>query len=362
MKVGFTSKIHFERSSEFKKVLSERIEQYFLSKNISKSADVRMYRKTATVLGWLAASYILLVFFAHGPITGLLFATSLGLAAAGVGFNIPHDGGHRAYGRRPLVNKLAASAFDLLGASSYVWHFKHNVLHHGYTNLAGIDDDLDIGGFGRLAPEQRHRWMYRFQQFYLWPLYGFLPVKWHFIDDFKALVRGRIGGHHFPRPKGMDLGILFGGKVWFYLLAFVVPLFFHSFWTVILFYGIASAVLGVTLSIVFQLAHCVEEADFPAAVSKEVQNEWAAHQVETTVDFCRDSRLIGWYLGGLNLQIEHHLFPKVCHVHYPALSRIVEGVCKDFGVRYTCHRNAFAALASHYRWLREMGRFNDVAA
>src|SRR4029077_17550368 len=133
MKQGNTAIINFERSTEFKKVLSERINQYFSSRKISQSADIRMYRKTAAVLGWLAASYILLVFFAHGPISGLLFATSLGLAAAGVGFNIPHDGGHRAYGRGALVNKLAASAFDLLGASSYVWHWKHNVLHHGYT-------------------------------------------------------------------------------------------------------------------------------------------------------------------------------------------------------------------------------------
>jgi len=362
IKTTTTAIIQFERSTEFKKILSERIENYFSSKKISKSADARMYSKTIIMLGWLAASYFLLVFAAHGPLTGLIFAVSLGLAAAGVGFNIPHDGGHRAYGKHPFVNRLAATAFDLLGASSYVWHWKHNVLHHGYTNLAGIDDDLDIGGIGRLAPEQRRLWMHRFQQFYLWALYGFLPAKWTFVDDFKALVSGRIGPHRFPRPKGKELGLLFGGKILFFFLAFALPLFFHSFWMVLLFYAISSAVLGVTLSVVFQLAHCVQEADFPAARSKEVQNEWAAHQVETTVNFCRDSKIIGWYLGGLNMQIEHHLFPKVCHVHYPALSRIVEGVCKDFGVRYTCHRNAFAAIASHYRWLREMGRFNDVAA
>jgi linoleoyl-CoA desaturase len=363
MKKGNTVIINFERSTEFKKVLSERIDQYFSSKNISQSADIRMYRKTAAVLGWLVASYILLVFFSHGPISALLYATSLGLAAAGVGFNIPHDGGHRAYAKNRIVNRLAASAFDLLGASSYIWHWKHNVYHHGYTNLVGIDDDIDIGALGRLAPEQKRRWMHRFQQFYLWLLYGFLPFKWHFVDDFRALVSGRIGKQRFPRPKGLDLGILFGGKVQFFILAFVVPLFFHSIWNVLIFYGVASIILGVTLSVVFQLAHCVGEADFPEVFSKKkIGNEWAAHQVETTVNFCRDNRLIGWYLGGLNMQIEHHLFPKVCHVHYPAISRIVEGVCRDFNVRYTCHRNAFAALASHYRWLREMGRFNDVAA
>jgi linoleoyl-CoA desaturase len=206
MKQGNTVVINFERSTEFKKVLSERIDQYFSSKNISQAADIRMYRKTAAVLGWLVASYILLVFFAHGPISGILFATSLGLAAAGVGFNIPHDGGHRAYAKNRIVNRLAASAFDLLGASSYIWHWKHNVYHHGYTNLVGMDDDIDLGGLGRLAPGQKHRWMHRFQQFYLWFLYGFLPFKWHFIDDFRALVSGPHRQTKVSAPQGIGSG------------------------------------------------------------------------------------------------------------------------------------------------------------
>jgi len=109
---------------------------------------------------------------------------------------------------------------------------------------------------------------------------------------------------------------------------------------------------------VFQLAHCVEEASFPlpGKVSGRVDNAWAVHQAETTVDFARRSRVAAWFLGGLNFQIEHHLFPRISHVNYPALSRVVEETCRDFGVRYTQYTSLRAGMASHFRWLRRMGR------
>jgi linoleoyl-CoA desaturase len=83
---------------------------------------------------------------------------------------------------------------------------------------------------------------------------------------------------------------------------------------------------------------------------------WAVHQVETTVDFARGSRVLTWLLGGLNFQIEHHLFPRMCHVNYPAIAPVVEQTCRDYGVDYKQNATLCSALRSHYRWLRAMGR------
>jgi len=198
---------------------------------------------------------------------------------------------------------------------------------------------------------------HRLQHYYLWALYGFLPMKWHIYDDFRDVVTGRIAGHQFPRPKGWDLVTFVAGKSLFFSLAFVLPSLLHPWWCVLALYGIASFVQGVTLSVVFQMAHCVEEAEFPqpSPETGRIENSWAVHQVETTVDFAHRNRLLAWLVGGLNYQIEHHLFPQICHVHYPALAPIVEQTSREFGVRYTAHRTLLRGILSHFRWLRRMG-------
>jgi len=245
----------------------------------------------------------------------------------------------------------------LLGGSSFVWAKKHNSVHHCFVNITGHDDDIDIGIFGRLTPHQKRLKIHRFQHFYLWALYGLLPIKWQVYDDFRDVVSGRIAGHRFERPRGWDLAILIGGKLVFFSLALGIPLLLHPVWIVLFFYGLCSFIQGVTLSVVFQLAHCVEESSFPMPQPDEgrMQTAWAVHQVETTVDFARGSRLLYWIIGGLNFQIEHHLFPQISHVHYPALAPLVEGTCHEFGVRYIAHKTFRASVASHYRWLRRMG-------
>jgi linoleoyl-CoA desaturase len=245
-------------------------------------------------------------------------------------------------------------SLDLVGGSSYIWRWKHNLFHHSYPNIAGADEDIDLVPFAHLAPEQPRYAVHRFQHLYVWVLYCLLPLQWHFVSDFRNLIRGTIGGHSFSRPRGGELFLLLGGKIVFFGLAFVLPALFHSWWAIALCYGLTAAVLGLTLSIVFQLAHCVEEASFtqPIAGTSRMQNSWMVHQIESSVDFGRSNKLLTWYLGGLNFQIEHHLFPTICHFHYPALSPIVEGVCGEFDVRYFAHVRAYDAVVSHYRFLK----------
>jgi linoleoyl-CoA desaturase len=228
----------------------------------------------------------------------------------------------------------------------------------------GQDTDIDVGAVARLAPQQRRRWFHRWQHLYLWSLYAVTAPIWHLYGDFHDVITGSIRGHRIPRPKGWDLVTFLGGKTVSIGLLLGVPMFVHSWWVVLLFYLAVTAVLGVVLTVVFQLAHCVEEADFPepAAGTLRMADAWAAHQVRTTVDFARTSWALTWLLGGLNFQVVHHLFPRICHIHYPALSRIVETVCGEFGVRYTAHRSFLAGVGSHYRWLRRLGRAEPVFA
>jgi linoleoyl-CoA desaturase len=281
----------------------------------------------------------------------------LGTATALIGFDIQHDGGHRTFSRHAWANRLAAMSLDLIGGSSYVWHWQHAVFHHTYPNLTGHDADIELGPLARLTPHQKRYPFHRWQHVYLWPFYGLMAISWQMMGDYREIVTGTIGGNHFPRPKGWDLVTFFAGKALFLGLAFGVPLMFHSVWSVLLFYAVASSVLGLVLSVVFQLAHCVEEAEFPLPREDtgRVGNAWAVHQVETTVDFARRSRVACWLLGGLNFQVEHHLFPRICHIHYPALSKVVEATCREHGVKYLEHTTVCAGVAAHFRWLRKMG-------
>jgi linoleoyl-CoA desaturase len=342
--------------------LRRRVDQYFTASGRRPRDCPAMYLKTVVVFCWLGASYVALVFWAANWLTALPLAIVLGLSMAAVGFNVQHDGGHQAYSNRRWVNKLMAMSLDLLGGSSYVWDKKHNSVHHSYTNITGHDDDINIGFFGRLSPHQRRLHFHRWQHFYLWVLYGFLPLKWQLYDDFRDVLLGRIGGHKMARPKGWDLATFIAGKATFFSLAFV-PLFWHTVWQVLALYLAASFVQGVVLSIVFQVAHCVPSAAFPLPRSDDgrMRAGWAIHQVETTVDFARGNWLLWWFIGGLNFQIEHHLFPRVCHVHYSALAPIVEATCREFGVNYAAHDSALASIVSHFRWLRSMSRpFGDA--
>ena len=254
---------------------------------------------------------------------------------------------------------------DMLGASSYLWRFKHNLSHHTYTNLAGADDDINFVPFARLSPAQPRYRLHHLQQFYLWALYWFLFPKWNFVDDFKTLSAGanlRAAGSRDraarpPSSSSPARRCSSPGRSWSRCCSTRGGL-------VLLFYAATSLVLGTTLAVVFMLAHCVEEAEFPELPpeTERLPRPWAVHQVETTVDFAGGNRLLTWYVGGLNFQIEHHLFPRICHVHYPRIAEIVRAACAEFGVRYAAHDTFHGALASHWRWLRRMGNTPALAA
>jgi linoleoyl-CoA desaturase len=348
----------FPKDSGFQAEVGRRVAAYFHATGRRERDSWQMYLKTAIILTWCAASYALLVFVVSSLWAAIPLAICFALGLGAIGFSIQHDGGHQAYSSRRWLNKLASYSLDVMGASSFLWHWKHHIFHHTYSNIAGQDTDIELGAILRVSPHQRRRWFHRWQHLYLWPLYGLMSGRWHLYGDYKDYFTGYLGPHRIPRPKGWDAVIFWAGKLWSMALLLVVPMLFHPVWVVLLFYLLVTGLLGVIMSVVFQLAHCVEEADFPLPdpATHRMENSWAIHQAQTTVDFARRSKILSWYLGGLNFQIEHHLFPHVCHVHYPAISKIVEATCEEYGVRYSVHRTFLAGLASHFRWLRRMGQ------
>jgi linoleoyl-CoA desaturase len=353
----------YQPSTDFARHLHGRVDEYFRRTGKPRRDAPAMYVKTAVVLAWLFGSYLALLFLVSSTWQAVVAAVSLGLAMAAVGFNIQHDANHGAYSRHAFVNRIMSLTLDLLGGTAYFWHFKHNIAHHTHPNIAGQDDDISLGILGRVSPHQLWRPHHRFQWIYMWLLYAVFALQWQLGGEFRNLVSKRwCGTTHVPAPRGQEQVIFWAGKLMFLGLAFGLPAWLHPIGNVALTYLIAVVTLGLVLATVFQVAHVSDAATFRAAVpgSSRIPRPWAEHQVETTVNFALGNRLLNWYLGGLNHQIEHHLFPKICHVHYRALAPIVEEVCRDHGVRYQAHPSMRAALLAHARWLYVMSKRPDA--
>lgn len=355
---GRNSSLKYSRESGLNGELRRRVAAYFDEHGLSRDGGLPMVFKSAVILAWAVGSYLLLLLWAEAWWMQALLAVSLALALAGIGFSIQHDGGHGAYSSNPMVSRFAAWTLDLMGGSSYMWHHKHNVLHHTYPNVEGADDDISQAPWLRLSTADELRPFHRHQYWYSWLLYAIVPPKWIFVDDFLRIRTERAAARRVPRPKGKALVVLFAGKVIAMTWIVVIPLAVHGFSLGLLaIYALIAWVWGLTLATTFQLAHCSTAAEFTEwpAEGEPMEHAWAEQQLATTVNFSQGSRLVTWYVGGLNYQIEHHLFPRVCHLHYPALSGIVRDVCNEHGVQYREHGSMVDALRAHIDHLKRVG-------
>lgn len=348
----------YAKRSAFHKDLSKTVQRYFKDNDISRNGDARMWRKAATLLVAFVATVVVYTTVTL-PLWGLaLLALFAGVVMAGIGMSIQHDANHRAMSKNQKVNMAFGFTLDILGAGGALWRIKHNAIHHTHPNVVGVDDDIEVGKWGRFAPGQPWFPWLRFQHVYLWLLYSLLTVKW-VPSDFIDLYKKRIGQNEIERPKGLDLKMFFVGKAIFFTWMFVIPSLVHGIGYALFFAAISYMTLGLILAVVFQLAHVVEEAQFSNPGAQPL--DFAQHQMATTVDFGRENRFLTWYVGGLNFQTVHHLFPNICHVHYPKISEMLEEVAAKHGVAYNVLPSFTAALASHTRWLKEMGRPDTVA-
>ncbi len=358
------SKLSFDNGGDFIRDTRREVDLYLASSRTQLRGHVQLYVKAVVAFGVLAASWVSIVVIRPGLVLGLLSLAGLSLGAILVGFCIQHDANHGAYFRTRRANHLMGWTADaLLGISSYAWRVKHNVAHHTYTNVEGYDDDINQTPFLRLMPMQKpHRW-YRLQHLYIWPLYSVMVIRWQIGADAAALVRGRIANSALHAPKRWDLVGLVAGKLLFVGWAIVVPMLFYPWWVVLSGYAGFTMITSLVTATTFQLAHCVEEAEFTTAEELEASKRvWAVHEVETTVDFCPRNSVLTWLLGGLNYQIEHHLFPRVAHTHYPHIAEIVRRNAARHGVRYTVQPSLRLALRSHQRHVRALGRHGTPVA
>ncbi len=339
--------------------LRQKTDAYFKANKIKTTGNWRLYWKAIILIATFLSLYITLVFFTPSNIfLSLLFCALLGANFAAIGFNMMHDGAHGSYSKNKALNECMAFSLNVMGGNAYLWKQKHNENHHSFTNVEGMDDDIDIKPFIRLHPDQKKLWMHRFQHFYSFFLYGLTLFFWVFYRDFKKYFSGKVAANTKLRKMQLDDHFVFWiSKVVHIGLFIVLPIFTVGVLETIIGYTVMSFVTGVILSVVFQLAHIVEETEFvaPKTSKVEIENEWAIHQVNTTANFATKSKLVNWLLGGLNFQVEHHLFPRISHVHYPALNKIVMDTCKEFNVYYKEFPTVMSAIRSHVKYLKQTG-------
>jgi linoleoyl-CoA desaturase len=324
-----------------------------------RRARHRLHAKALLIVGVLATSYWCLVLSGLSVPLRVGAAGVLVFALVAVGTCIMHDANHDSFSSHRWLNRILSYTSDALGASSWLWRFQHNTLHHGNTNVVGFDADIALSPFARLAPSQPwHRW-YRAQHCYIWPLYGFLALKNLLVSDTVTLLTGRVDQQKIRQPlRPRIVAQIIAGKFAHLAWAVAVPLMFNPWWAVLAFYLACSWSVGFLLAITFQLAHCVDVTTMHEPSAARRGDDYAAHQLRTTADIAAPMPVIGhlfrFIVGGLDHQIEHHLAPRLPHTIYPRLAKRFRQACDENEVPYLLHPGIWSALRSHTRWLRAM--------
>jgi linoleoyl-CoA desaturase len=353
------ARVTFAKSVGFKKELNRRVENYFSSNQIKPRDNLAMYIKTAIILGWLLSAWAITVFAPLPLGLRVIGCMVIGLALGGVGMSIGHDANHGGYSSNHRVNRAIGLLYDVIGLSSYLWRFRHNFLHHTYTNMLGHDVEIHGDGLVRMSPTMEHKWYHKFQHIFVWFIYPIIPLYWSYGDIKLGFFDRQYHEHKVPKLSVSESITLVGLKLLGMIWLIGVPIYVgYSPLEAVLGYLITYMTYGFVICVIFMLAHVLEPAEFiePDPDSNSISDEWAILQVKTTVDFAPRNSILNWYVGGLNYQVIHHLFPHVCHIHYPKLAPIVADVCQEFGVKYNVYDTFSGAIAANYKWLKVMGQ------
>jgi len=346
---------------DFSTTLNKRVADYFKKHNIGRHGNTEMAVKSVCMFSAYFIPYILII---TGVLTGTpallggLLVMSLGLA--GIGLSVMHDANHGAYSHKRWINTTIGYSMNLIGANAFNWKMQHNVLHHTFTNVHEEDEDVSPRGALRLTPHTAWKKIHKYQFVYAWFLYGLMTLVWLFVNDFVRMVRYDRNGMAKRQNANVtrEWIILIASKLVYIGYIFVIPLVFTAlaWWQVALGIVVMHYIAGFMLAIIFQPAHVIEGTEFPLPDENlTLENNWAVHQLLTTTNFGNNSRWFSWYVGGLNFQIEHHLFPNVCHVHYRKISGIVRETAREFGLPYKSTRTFFDALVKHAKLLKQLG-------
>ena len=345
---------------QFASAVRKNVNDYFKERGISPAANFAMVLQTLVMLSLYIVPFVLILAVPMSPWVALPLTVIMGIGTAGIGMCVMHDAVHGSYSRKPWVNKLFGSSMYLLGANVFNWKVQHNILHHTNTNIDGFDHDIDSKGPIRLSFNSPRRKFHGYQHIHAFFFYGLMTLS-KLVQDFTQLAQFNKAGitRQLKKSPFLEYVKMIGVKVMYFAIFIGLTLYFTDFtwWEIIIGFVVMHWTAGFILSVVFQLAHVVEGVIQPMPNEDGVvESDWAVHELATTANFGRNNWLLTWYVGGLNFQIEHHLFPHICHVHYPAISPIVEKTAKEYGLAYNVKPRFRDAVASHYRMLKILGQ------
>jgi len=346
--------------TEFFATLRGRVNQYFEDNKIEKTGDWRMIVKTLVMLTLYVGPFVLILTNVLPLWATFLFWALMGIGASGMGMGVMHDANHGAYSNNKFLNRMLGRSIYLVGGSKFTWIVQHNVLHHTYTNIYGMDEDIHDKPILRLSPHGKLRFIHRYQHIYAPIIYSLATLGWALNKDFNQLIRYNKNG--LTKSTGgnptTEMVKLIISKVLYFAIILVLPALITSygFGFILLGFLVMQFVTGLFVTTIFQLAHVVEETDYPMPTADgEIENAWAIHQLETTANFAKRNRILSWFVGGLNYQVEHHLFYNICHIHYKKIAPIVKETAKEFGITYHEKQTFWDALGSHIRVLKKIG-------
>jgi linoleoyl-CoA desaturase len=344
----------------FTLTLRKNVNDYFKEKGISTKGNSKMLIKSIFMMILYAGPFMAMLLFPLRGWTIFPISILMGIGMACIGMSVMHDAAHGSFSKKVWLNSLFGSTIYSIGGNYFNWKIQHNIMHHTYTNIEGFDEDINPKGALRLSKHIRLKKAHRFQHIYAFFLYCLMTLA-RTVNEFGQLNRYSKAGitkQQGSRPKKEMLKLIFG-KLAYFTLIIGLPLFFSAFswWLILIGFIIMHFIAGIFMTTVFQMAHLVEEVKQPIPTDEGIiQNEWAVHELETTANFAGKSRIFGWVIGGLNYQIEHHLFPNICHIHYKSISPIVKKTAREFGLQYNENRTFLHAIGSHIRMLRALGR------
>jgi len=345
--------------SGFQRVVNQRIEEYFVKHKQFRGASARLWLKAAILFAAYLGPILLIV---NGGLPlwafyGLWIISGFGMA--GIGMNVMHDAIHGSWSEKSWLNKLLGSSIYLLGGHPFTWRIQHNFLHHQYTNLKGLDEDVEVRGLVRLHREEPLKPMHKWQSVYTPFLYGLLTLNWSFTKDITQIIRYKKLGllKRFKMNPSKAWRTLIIGKLVYFTVFLIIPLVFSPFAWYLIITGwlLKHFIAGSVLSFVFQLAHIVGETDQPTWKGENLDTGFMEHQLRTTANFSRKSFFVTWYTGGLNYQVEHHLFPHISHAHYPKIAPIVKATAEEFDLPYNEQSTITVAIIDHIKTLHRLG-------
>jgi linoleoyl-CoA desaturase len=359
-----TNLLRFNNANrQFYTEAKKRVDSYFKDNKISKNGNLNMYLKTAFMFTAYLTPYFLLVFNVfEGRLAWFLLSVVMGFSMAGIGLCVMHDANHGSYSKNVKFNHiLSYFSMTILGGHAVNWRIQHNVIHHTYTNVHEHDEDIAPPGFLRFEPHAERRSIHKLQFLYAWFFYGMMTLMWSTTKDFKQLKRYNQRGYLKAANTtfGKELFHIILSKAIYYSYM-ILPYILIKEMTILNWlcgFVILHYMAGLILAMIFQPAHVVEETEFPLPTDEgSLENHWAEHQMRTTMNFATKDPVFSWLVGGLNYQVEHHLFPTICHVHYPKISAILENTAREFNVPYKSRRTFVGALWSHQLMLWKLGR------